>query len=324
MLHILNGDAVLHSIRQAGLPGEFAVWGDVLWEGPLLRDHTRAEQREARARYFAEPGDDPRALLRMVERWDQALEQAPAHEEVVIWLEHDLHDQLLLFHHLDRFTRQPHSGLRLICIGEFPGVVPFHGLGQLTPAQLAGLFPTRQAVTPAQLALGQAAWDALTAPSPRALERILAQDTTALPWLAGAIHRLFEEYPEVGTGLSRTERMILEQLREGPATAVDLFLGAQRREERVFMGDSSFQRILSGLATGAQPLVSLLPGAGENRQPLRGRAELTTAGRAVLEGRGDRIELLGIDRWLGGVHLHGPPVPWRWDPAAARLQAAGA
>jgi hypothetical protein len=25
------------------------------------------------------------------------------------------------------------------------------------------------------------------------------------------------------------------------------------------------------------------------------------------------VALNGIDRWVGGVHLRGPEVPWRWD-----------
>jgi len=35
-------------------------------------------------------------------------------------------------------------------------------------------------------------------------------------------------------------------------------------------------------------------------------------GRAVLEGKRDAVEINGIDRWLGGVHLVVGQV-WRWD-----------
>jgi hypothetical protein len=38
-------------------------------------------------------------------------------------------------------------------------------------------------------------------------------------------------------------------------------------------------------------------------------------GRRGLSGEADRVELLGIDRWLGGTHLR-PGHVWRWDPAA--------
>lgn len=320
MLHLLNGDAVLPAMRSAGLPGECAVWGDVLWEGPLLRDATADEQRRARARYFAWPEAEPGENLGMAEAWDRAIEGAARHDEVVIWLEHDLHDQFQLIHHLAWFARQPHSHLTLICISVFPGVVPFHGLGQLRPDQLATLFPARQPVTPAQLDLGRRAWDALGEPSPLALERVGREGTTALPHLGPAIRRFLEEYPETGTGLSRTERMILEALEPGPSGPQELFLALQRREERVFMGDYSFWRILHALGSGAEPLVRLAPEPVPAEDLPRGRAAITEAGRAVLVGRKDRVALLGIDRWLGGVHLQGTSVPWRWDRTTHHLQ----
>ena len=40
---------------------------------------------------------------------------------------------------------------------------------------------------------------------------------------------------------------------------------------------------------------------------------LTASGANVLAGRADQIRLNGIDRWIGGVHLEGRDVQWRWD-----------
>ena len=320
MLHLLNGDAVLPAMQSAGVPGECAVWGDVLWEGPLLRDATVEEQRLARATHFAWPKGDPRETLEMAEAWDRAIEGAARHDEVVIWLEHDLHDQFQLIHHLSWFARQPHPRLTLICISEFPGVVPFHGLGQLRSDQLATLFPTRQPVTPAQLDLGQRAWHALLEPSPLALERVWRGDTSALPHLGAAIQRFLEEFPDTVTGLSRTERMILEVLEQEASGPRELFLALQRREERVFMGDYSFWRILHALGSGPTALVRLTPDPVPGQILPRGSAAITEAGRAVLAGREDRVALLGIDRRLGGVHLQGTSVPWRWDRTGHRLQ----
>lgn len=320
MLHLLNGDAVLPAMRSAGLPGDCAVWGDVLWEGPLLRDATFEEQRRARARYFAWPETESRENLERSEAWDRALESAARHDEVVIWLEHDLHDQFQLLHHLAWFARQPHPRLTLICISEFPGVVPFHGLGQLGSDQLATLFPIRQPVTPAQLDLGRRTWDALREPSPVALERLWLEDTTTLPHLGPAIGRFLEEYPDTRTGLSRTERMILEALEYGASGPRELFPALQRREERVFMGDYSFWRILQALGAGPEPLVRLTLDPVPRETLPRGGASITEAGRAVLAGRKDRVALLGIDRWLGGVHLQGTSVPWRWDRTTQHLQ----
>jgi hypothetical protein len=40
---------------------------------------------------------------------------------------------------------------------------------------------------------------------------------------------------------------------------------------------------------------------------------LTDTGAWVLAGAVDQVALNGIDRWIGGVHLRGRHVPWRWD-----------
>jgi hypothetical protein len=55
-----------------------------------------------------------------------------------------------------------------------------------------------------------------------------------------------------------------------------------------------------------------------------GRAVVTEAGRVVLEGSMDRLELREIDRWLGGVHLRGSEEPWLWDESARRLRRGAA
>jgi hypothetical protein len=47
---------------------------------------------------------------------------------------------------------------------------------------------------------------------------------------------------------------------------------------------------------------------------------LTDVGQAVLAGHGDRVNVNGIDRWLGGVHLRGHEVEWRWDGEAGVIR----
>ncbi len=46
---------------------------------------------------------------------------------------------------------------------------------------------------------------------------------------------------------------------------------------------------------------------------------LTKLGRQALAGKADHIALNGIDRWIGGVHLRGTRVQWRWDEAQHRI-----
>lgn len=42
----------------------------------------------------------------------------------------------------------------------------------------------------------------------------------------------------------------------------------------------------------------------------------------MLAGDVDHVTLNGIDRWIGGVHLHGRHPPWRWDDGTEAITAA--
>jgi hypothetical protein len=314
MLHVLNGDATRVKLEQSRVPGVFAVWADVLHEGPTPLHATQESWRETRARYLAQAGytsyDEALGTLRA---WDRRLESYREHDEVVLWFEHDLFDQLLLIRHLDWFDTQELGStvLSLICIDRFPGVPEFAGLGQLTPDQLALLLESRQRVTSEQMALGRHAWEAFCAPTPEPLEALLTAGTSPLPLLAGALRRHLEEYPHVSHGLSRSERQILAAIAAGAESPVKIFERAQRMEERVFAGDATVWHQVRELAAGSHPLLRLNVDGPAGTLP-SGTVSLTEDGRRVLEGVEDRIALNGIDRWLGGVHLTTESL-WRWD-----------
>jgi len=323
LLHVVNGDSTAEPLRQSGVPGTVTVWADVLHDGPVRPDSGTPEWRRERARFIAAGGWATEAEARQIyEGWDRALDSYQEFDEVVIWLEHDLFDQLLLIRHLDWFAaRAPlATRLALICIGKYPGIEPFHGLGQLNPDQLASLLGTRQRVTTRQLELGRIAWRAFTGPDPRNLAALRETAATALPFLPGAIDRLHQELPYTTNGLSRSELQILASLRSAPLPLGDLFVACQKLEERVFMGDTSFFLRLRDLARARTPLLDLVIHDSDRPFP-RGTASITDAGTAVLDGA-DAIRLNGIDRWIGGVQLHGSESPWRWDPQARTPFAA--
>jgi hypothetical protein len=297
VLHVLNGDATRVSLELAGLPGTFAVWADALHEGPVPDGVSEAELRELRVRHFAAilPFNAD-GLRETVTAWDAALERYSEHDEVVFWFEHDLFDQLILIRHLHWLSTLPRGSAKfsLICIGAFPGLPNFHGLGELTPEQLATLFPQRAPISGEQLALGMEAWNRFRAPTPHAFARLLHDNTSVLPFLAGAVRRHLEDYPSRSTGLSRSERQMLEAIAQGAASFGEIFVACQRMEERVYMGDSIFRAVLDGLANARHPLVSF---------DANGRASATPTGTSVLAGQADHVSINGIDRWMGGVHL---------------------
>src|SRR5207247_7516878 len=87
----------------------------------------------------------------------------------------------------------------------------------------------------------QAAWNAFTSPDPTEIERFIATDTSALPFIAESLRRHLEQFPSADDGLSRTERQALSVLRDqGSLSEPGLFVAVWDLEEQVFMGDVSF------------------------------------------------------------------------------------
>lgn len=296
MLHVTNGTSV--SLNQSGLGGEVLTWQDVLHEGPVPAGLDLDELSRLRGKFLDSIWPDRTdSAVESLARRDAVLARFTDHDEVALWFEHDLYDQLQLIQILDWFHERRSATTRVSLISTD------RYLGQLTGPQLAELWPGRHSVTAAELNLAAAAWRAFRSPDPSDIERLLRQDTAALPFLAGALLRHLQQFPSVENGLSRTERQILELVEAGVHRLPELFRADQQREERIFLGDATFERYVHGL--------------GDCRHPLlveeHGYYTLTPAGHDVLATLVDHVHLNGINRWLGGVHLSGAEALWRWD-----------
>lgn len=314
-LHVTNGDATALTLRQTALVQRVVAWRDALHEGPVP-DLGDAELRALRAGFLGAPVGE------LAER-DAAL-AAGREGDYVLWFEADLYDQLQIAQVLARLAalRVPAERVTLICIGEHLGIARFGGLGELRPDQLEAL-PAASAVTLTADALDLAtrAWAALRAPDPRGLAGIVAARSPELRFLPEAFDRLGREYPWTRDGLSLTERRLLAAVADGAGTAGAAFVHASGREARPFLGDTWAFAAIERLARGEVPLLSVDAGAVDRHT----RVELTAAGRRVLDGAEDHVALNGIDRWIGGVHLVGREVPWRWDDGVeAVVASAGA
>jgi hypothetical protein len=296
MLHITNGESV--SLRDAGMAGDILPWLDVLHEGPVPGNLDPAELRRVRGIFLdAEWPSVAPAEFRLARR-DAAL---AAHDEIALWFEHDLFDQLQLIQVLER-VHGAASAVSLISTDRY--------LGPMTGAELASLWPARHEVSDAEFELAEAAWHAFCSPDPVDIETLLAHDTSALPFLAAALRRHLQQFPSVQGGLARTERQILQTALPGRHTFPTLFAAEQKMEERIFMGDTSLRRWVRGLTECRHPLLSVHEGV----------YRVTNLGRDALMGSVDHVRLNGINRWLGGVHLLGDETLWRWDEKAGKLR----
>lgn len=327
VLHITNGDAALAAMRAGGIGGEIVAWRDILHDGPVPAGLTLDELSRVRARWLAE--EDLGDLLRIQEGFDERdamLRRYSDFDEVILWFEWDLYDQLQLIQVLDFLADdtaqdRAETATRL-------SLVSFRGhLGSLFPDRFAVLHEKRSEIADEILETGRAAWIAFRSPDPREVEKFASAGSPGLEFLQLSMWRHLEEFPSSLNGLSRSEAQILQAVSQGPLTFHELFRQAANREERIFCGDATMARYIERMSLTASPLIVYTSGeridaprTDEDSRAFR-NAEmcLTATGRDVLNCHTDWISLGGSDRWLGGVHLDRGNAGWRWDPDTRHL-----
>jgi hypothetical protein len=283
LLHVTNGDSAGGALKQLFVGQAILPWRDVLHEGPVREGLSLEQLSLERARFIADAGWGrlEEAAAEFQAR-DAMLGDSRLHEEVVLWFEHDLFDQLQLIQILDWFAQHPHPRLTLVCEAEY--------VGTMSPARMRELFPARKPVTPAQLQEASAAWAAFTALDPSGMNDL---EIKALPFLGAALRRQLQEYPWTTDDLSLLERRVLELLERGPLPWTRIFTGID--EDPIFLGDLVLRWHLARMAE-----------------------EGLVEARGTQWALKSRRRLRRTPRWLGGVRVD-DQCPWRWDPGRRRL-----
>jgi hypothetical protein len=305
-LHVTNGDAVVYLFKKAGILGAHVPWRDALHEGPLRSDLTLAEHSRMRGAYLASRGvGNAIRILHDFAARDAEIARAPEFDEIVLWFEHDLYDQLQIVQILNE----------LAALSLEPGRVSIvqsdHYLGSMTADEIVALHPKRRTVTATGFAQARTLWEAVCSSDPLALFAQTTVENSTFPYMRAALRRLCEEYPWSADGLSRTQRQALQAVAQGPARNEEIFNRAQSREEAPFFGDRMFYAILDDLRAAPAPLI----------EEEEGSLVATALGRRLLAGDGDWLEHLPCDRYVGGVYLSGSTPP-RWDESQGRLVEA--
>ncbi len=281
MIHITNGDCA-HAVLAKAVSGTFLPWQDVLHEGPVQAGLSFDELSRSRARFIAEAFGVPYAEVKgQFEARDAAFQRAREHDEIVLWFEHDLYDQLQLIQVLDALGDRPGPPVSHVCEAEY--------LGAMAPERAAELFSLRNPVTRRHVAEASHAWAAFRSPDPRAIAEVRAQ---ALPFLEAALRRHLQEFPWTIDGLSLLERRVLEALQAGPMSFEALFRAIE--EDPVFLGDAVLQWHL-------------------DRMQKERLIERRSMGWALSgKSRSQRVP-----RWLGGYLVKN--LKLRWDPSSTSL-----
>ena len=322
ILHIVSGHSVGGTVRLSDVPSKnIVVWFDVLTIGPA-RGTTLEETTRIRNRYFrngleSQPLGDKNYLPSYTQR-NRLLRRCGEWREVALWFGPSVMEQFSLLQVVAAIAKQRLGRIRLTL-----ATCPKGALGVYRPEEMSGFFKSRVPISRQQIALAKRAWKLYCGSDPTPLFRFASTHSQSAQVLCNALLRQLERYPSVHNGLSLSEEALLREVQaQGTvAHAVGNVLG---NDDEYRTGDGElFDSLLEFLLCEA-PLIEPVEKGRKIKSSLEfGRLEvkLTTAGTKILAGQSDHVTLNGVNRWIGGVHLKGKKVPWRWDSEVHLLKS---
>lgn len=335
ILHIVNDNSAAAILAGAQLPGEILPWQDALYEGPVVAFKEIDKLAKYRAQYFAARGfgqfkDIENAYLQR----NAQLKQYNNYTKVILWFDHDLFGQLQLVQLIDWFYHQEMGNVELcqVNIENLKSGRKVLRISQLSPVQVTALYQSCHEVTLTQANICRLAWDAFTSTTPHKLISFQPKDLSTMPFLKNAIARLIQEYPSKTTGLSRTEYLIIDAVAKKMFNEDAIFNYMQLKEPVAFMSKTIFLHHLNHLMNAKYPMLvknaitqetALETSIGQidvKENPIVHSYKITVTKytNQVIAKWLDWVQLNGINRWIGGVHLSDGNI-WRYDSVIRKV-----
>lgn len=323
MLHIVNGDSVGERLKEANIEGDIVVWRDIYSFGPVFSDMAAEHNVSIRAHYLEQALAIPYVeYAQSIVTQQSVLSSLHKYNEIVLWFEHDLFDQAMLGYILHQLLQLPlgETKLQLLCIGEYPGIEPFHGLGQLTSKQLKSLYGAWSAIGKQELELGSKFWQAYTSTDIEKHIDFLHTDSSALPFAKAAFEAHLKRLPSTYNGLGIIEQVTLACVASGIHSPYPLFEQVSNQLQLLGMGDLEYWYYLNRMAQEPNPLIHVKGGVDGFPTYTHSVSTfdnyfitLTELGRNVLNGEEVWASLTVNDRWYGGLHIKGTDAKLHWD-----------
>jgi hypothetical protein len=315
ILHIVFVHSVEGPLRASGTPSEnVLVWFDLLTVGPTLGS-TLEETTRVRKRFFRDwpksaQLDDELPFRPSYLQRNRLLRRCGEWREVALWFGPSVIEQFSLLQILAALGKRNLRDTRLTLV-----TCPKLMIGIQRPEELADFFKLRTAITLKRIQFARKAWELYGASNPILLFRFAKGHMRSAPVLCNALLRQLEQYPSVHNGLSVSEEALLREV-DVRGTVVRTVGHVLGNDAYCRTGDDVLFACLLGFLYSDVPLIEPVEKGNQVRSFgdfMKLAVKLSTAGRDVLSGKLDQIALNGVDRWIGGVHLKGKTVQWRWD-----------
>lgn len=330
ILHIVNDNLTAQALIDAEIPGEILPWQDTLYEGPVINFEDINSLAIERAKYFAARGyGDYKTIENAYLARNEVLKSFSNYSRVILWFDYDLYGQLQLMQLVEWFGRQQTGPLEISSIQL--DLVKSKSLSkprisQMLAMDIQKLFNNCNEVTLQQTNICSKAWKQFTSKTPDGLLSFHPADLSTMPYLRDAIVRLVKEFPAKDTGLSRTEYLIIDAVRSKQTNEEDIFEYVQKKEPIAFMSKTVFLNKINQMIECKYPILKKEPIEQEVALEITEENDqindstvvheytikVTNYTNQVLSKWADWIQLNGINRWVGGVHLSDGNM-WRYD-----------
>jgi len=260
-LHITSGDSAADKLANSNVSGDVLVWHDILYDGLRPPGWPGNEALIGRALFLegvTGGGLSSNDILETLQHQYSRLADAGAYDHVVLWFDACLFDQSMLAHILTCMLSRNLHHVELLGVDKFPGIVTFHGLGQLQSEDLASLYNERSQVTESEFKFAVSVDKAFATQDLLLLTELSRLKDSPLPWVPAAVARWLQEQPDPETGLGRLESLALSAISAGCETPWAIFQSVAAADTPPqFWGDIILWAVINGLAAKEKPLVHI-------------------------------------------------------------------
>lgn len=234
--HVLPGDAVVDTFREANIEGEVIICRDALIEGPV-----NAESPEAlwsmRERYFTETYPEIEGDYRTKVAEELAkLRNLRSAAEVNLWFENELFCQVNMWFCMS-LVGDTNADVYRVLPAVKDEADKWKGFGLLTQDELNRCYSERIAITSVDLQFGTRLWDAFRTGDNARLARLCEQDTATFPYLS--------EVCDAAIAMDDRPREILKEITSnGEQAFSEIFSEFAARAGVYGYGDTQVRRLL--------------------------------------------------------------------------------
>ena len=248
-LHLLNGDQLAHQLQGAPYFQTHLVFREALIVGPVtgtsLGEFWKARTEFITSSYGVTAEEYHQKTISDIEQ----LHSLPEDTEICLWFEDDLFCQLNLWFLLSVLADRPKFKLFRVFPPTSTAENRWDGFGQATPDSLEDCYQARVSLTPSDVALGKALWEAYRNQDWKKFNSLSRQTSPCFQLLEEVGQAQLDRLPG-SEGLCKPERILHEILASGVTDFPQLFQEFNKQAGIYGFGDLQVKAMLDALLAG--------------------------------------------------------------------------